>query len=244
MKALLLAAGFGTRLQPFTLEHPKALASINGKSLLQRNVEYLQSQGISDVLVNVHHFAEQIIESIEVNKGWGSNVSISDETDAVLETGGGLLKAKWYFEKEEDFVVMNVDMLTDMPLKTMIEQHQKKNPLATLAVTNRNSSRILLFNEINQLSGWRNILMEEEKGPVVDYDNLKKSKLQQKAFSGIQVIKSAIFDKIVQRGKFSLIDVYMSLCNENIIESFDHSTSLLLDVGKPESIIKAEALFR
>ena len=243
MKALLLAAGFGTRLQPFTLEHPKALAPVNGKSLLQRNVEYLQSQGISDVLVNVHHFADQIVKAIELYKGWGSNVSISDETEAVLETGGGLLKARWYFEGQEDFVVMNVDMLTDMPLKSMIEQHQKNNPLATLAVTDRNSSRYLLFDENNHLSGWRNVLSGEEKGPFINYDSHKKSLQQQKAFSGIHILKSAVFNKIVQRGKFSLIDVYMSLCNDNIIQSFDHSTSLLLDVGKPESIIKAEAMF-
>ena len=244
MKALLLAAGFGTRLQPFTLEHPKALASINGKSLLQRNVEYLQTQGIRDVLVNVHHFADQIINAIEVNEGWGSRVSISDETDAVLETGGGLLKAKWFFEKEEDFVVMNVDMLTDMPLQLMILQHQTKHPLATLAVTDRNSSRNLLFDQLNRLVGWRNVSTGEEKGPVIEFDSSERKLLHQKAFSGIHIVNSSIFNKIEQRGKFSLIDVYMSLCGKNSIESFDHSTSLLLDVGKPESIIKAEAIFK
>ena len=244
MKALLLAAGLGTRLQPFTLEHPKALAPVNGKSLLQRNVEYLQTQGIRDVLVNVHHFADQIIDAIESNKGWGSNISISDETGFVLETGGGLLKANWYFENEEDFVVMNVDMLTDMPLSKMILQHQTNNPLATLAVTERNSSRYLLFDGRNILSGWRNVTTGEEKGPVIDYASNEKLVLQQKAFSGIHVIKSAIFNKIEQRGKFSLIDVYMSLCGQNIIECFDHSTSLLLDVGKPESIVKAEMMFK
>ncbi len=244
MKALLLAAGLGTRLQPFTLEHPKALAPVNGKSLLQRNVEFLQTQGIREVLVNVHHFAAQIIDAIESNKGWGSNISISDETDAVLETGGGLLKASWYFENEEDFVVMNVDMLTDMPLHKMIMQHRLNNPIATLAVTERNSSRYLLFDNRNHLSGWRNVTTGEEKGPVINYSTDEKLSLHQMAFSGIHVINSAIFNKIEQRGKFSLIDVYMSLCGQNIIECFDHSTSLLLDVGKPESILKAEMMFR
>ncbi len=244
MKALLLAAGFGTRLQPFTLEHPKALAPVNGKSLLQRNVEYLQSQGIWNVLVNVHHFADQIINAINKNNGWGSTISISDETDAVLETGGGLLKAKWYFDNEDDFVVMNVDMLTDMPLKNMIEHHKASNTLATLAVTDRKSSRYLLFDNENKLVGWKNVATGKEKGPIIHYDSTVKSLLQQKAFSGIHVIKPELINKIEQRGKFSLIDVYMSLCDRNNVQCFDHSNSLLLDVGKPESIIQAEAIFK
>ncbi len=243
MKALLLAAGLGTRLRPFTLHHPKALAMVNGKSLLQRNVEYLQQHGITEVIVNVHHFADQIIQTIDINKGWGSNISISDETDAVLETGGGLKKATWYFEKEESFVVMNVDMLTDMPLSEMIYQHQANQPLATLAITDRVSSRYFLFNPNNQLCGWRNTATLEEKGAVLAYSIEQKQPLQQKAFSGIHIINTHIFKLIEQEGKFSLIDVYMSLCSENIIEGFDHSNSLLIDVGKPESIAKAEALF-
>lgn len=243
MKALLLAAGLGTRLQPFTLHHPKALAMVNGKSLLQRNIEYLQEQGIEELIVNVHHFADQIINEIETNQGWGSKVSISDETDAVLETGGGLKKATWYLEQEESFVVMNVDMLTDMPLAKMIKQHQISQPLATLAITDRTSSRYLLFNDKNTLCGWRNTTTLEEKGAVLMYDDQKRQTLVQKAFSGIHVISSRIFNLIQQQGKFSLIDVYMSLCADNMIEGFNHSDSLLIDVGKPESIIKAEGLF-
>ena len=243
MKALLLAAGLGTRLRPFTLHHPKALAMVNGKSLLQRNIEYLQSHGITEVIINVHHFANQIIEAIEVNKGWGSNISISDETDAVLETGGGLKKAASYFEKEESFVVMNVDMLTDMPLSEMIQQHQTNKPLATLAITERVSSRYFLFNQDNQLCGWRNTATKEEKGTVLGYTEEQKQSLEQKAFSGIHVINSSIFKLIEKEGKFSLVDVYMSLCGKHIIEGFNHSNSLLIDVGKPESIAKAETLF-
>ncbi|MFY7899372.1 MAG: NTP transferase domain-containing protein, partial [Chitinophagaceae bacterium] len=109
MKAMIFAAGLGTRLKPFTNHHPKALAQVNGKTLLQRNIEYLQQFGINEVLVNVHHFADQIIQAISVNNGWGSKVTISDETDAVLETGGGLKKAAGYFENEDCFLVMNAD---------------------------------------------------------------------------------------------------------------------------------------
>ena len=115
MKAMIFAAGLGTRFKPWTDHHPKALALVNGKSLLQRNVEYLQQYGITDVVVNVHHFADQIIDAVETNHGWGSNVLISDERDEVLETGGGLLKARPLLDGDEPFVTINVDILTNGP---------------------------------------------------------------------------------------------------------------------------------
>jgi NDP-sugar pyrophosphorylase family protein len=121
MKAMILAAGLGTRLKPWTDHHPKALAVVNGKSLLQRNVEYLQSHGIRDVVINVHHFANQIQDAIAQNNGWGSNIVISDESNEVLETGGGLWKAQHLLAGTDDFVVMNVDMLTNLDLTAMIQ---------------------------------------------------------------------------------------------------------------------------
>ena len=133
---MILSAGLGTRLKPWTDSHPKALAPVNGKSLLQRNVEYLQSYNIYDVIVNVHHFADQIISEITGNHGWGSNITISDETDVVLETGGGIQKASWYFD-EAHFVVMNVDILTDLNLHDMIAAHLAADPLATIAEIGR-----------------------------------------------------------------------------------------------------------
>ena len=146
MKAMILAAGLGTRLKPWTDKHPKALALVNGKSLLQRNVEYLQQYGITEVIVNVHHFAEQIIEAINTNNGWGSNIIISDETDEVLETGGGLKKAEWFLNDNENFILINADVLTDMRLDEMIKTHFHRKPLATLATTERQTSRYFLFN--------------------------------------------------------------------------------------------------
>ena len=163
MKAMILAAGFGTRLKPFTDKHPKALAVINNKTLLQRNIEYLQQFKIYDVIVNVHHFAEQIIEAIQQSNGWGSNVSISNETHAILETGGGLKYAAWFFKDEADFVLMNADVLTDMALTDMIAHHKKNKPLATLATSNRQSSRYFLFDEKNVLWGWKNVKTGEQK---------------------------------------------------------------------------------
>jgi len=161
--AMLLAAGLGTRLKPFTNLHPKALAEVNGKTLLQHNIEYLQHFDIYDVIVNVHHFAEHIIQAIQQNNGWGSNITISDETDAILETGGGLKRAAWFFKDEKDVILMNADVLTDLPLNEMISFHQQNDSLATLATTNRETSRYFLFNKKNILCGWKNVKTGEQK---------------------------------------------------------------------------------
>ncbi len=161
-RAMILAAGLGTRFKPWTDRHPKALAVINGKSLLQRNVEYLQRSGIREIVVNVHHFADQIVEALRAGRGWGSEIMISDETAAVLETGGGLKKARPWLE-EAPFVLMNVDILTDMDLGAMIADHFEHRPLATLAVTNRSTSRYFLFDGQDELCGWRNVQTGQER---------------------------------------------------------------------------------
>jgi len=237
MKAMILAAGLGTRLKPWTDKHPKALAIVNGKSLLQRNIEYLQQYNIYDVVVNVHHFADQIIDAINTNQGWGSNITISDETDAVLETGGGLKKAAPYLQDSSSFVLMNCDILTDLDLSTLINYHKQENPLATLAVTNRKTSRYFLFNREDELCGWRNTTTGEEKIS-------KHSEIYfEKAFSGIHVLSNKIFSLMQQQGKFSMVDVYLSLAAKEKIKCFDHSNTKFIDVGKPESIAKAETLF-
>jgi MurNAc alpha-1-phosphate uridylyltransferase len=239
MKAMLLAAGFGTRLKPFTDQYPKALATVNGKTLLQRNIEYLQQFGIYHVIVNVHHFAQQIIDKIKDHNGWGSMVSISDETDAILETGGGLKRAAWFFKDEHDFLLMNVDILTDFGLNKMISSHKNNNPLATLATTNRESSRYFLFDEDKVLCGWKNVKTDEEK--IMRRTN----NLTAKAFSGIHVINSEIFLLMQQNSeiKFSMVDVYLLLCSNYKILSFDHSDTKFIDVGKPESLQQASLLF-
>jgi N-acetyl-alpha-D-muramate 1-phosphate uridylyltransferase len=236
-RAMLLCAGLGTRLKPWTDKHPKALAIVNDKSLLQRNIEWLASFGITDIIINLHHFADQIRDAVKEANGWGSNISFSDETDAILETGGGLKIASFFFNKEEPLVLMNVDILTNLDLNKMIYQHTTTKPLATLATTNRETSRYFLFNEENILCGWRNTKTGEEK------ISRKNEVLIQKAFSGIHVISPEIFSLIKQEGKFSMVDVYLHLAKTHIIRSFDHSNSKFIDVGKPESIGKAEMLF-
>jgi MurNAc alpha-1-phosphate uridylyltransferase len=237
-RAMILAAGLGSRFKPWTDLHPKALALVNGKSLLERNIAYLQQYGIREVVVNVHHFADQIVEALRLNQGWGSQIMISDESADVLETGGGLKKARPLLQ-DAPFVLMNVDILTDLDLGAMIDDHFAHAPLATLAVTDRSTSRYFLFDEENQLCGWRNTQNGQERmaRPAV-------ADLRQKAFSGIHVIDPAIFGLIGREGKFSIVDVYLDLAARQSIRGFDHSRSKLIDVGKPASAVEAEKLFQ
>lgn len=234
---MIFSAGLGTRFKPWTNKHPKALALVNGKSLLQHNVEYLQQHGINDVIVNVHHFADQVIEAVEKDNGWGSNIVISDETSEVLETGGGLLKAKSLFTRGENFLTINADILTDLDLQKMISYHQEHDPLISLAVTDRATSRCFVFNENNLLCGWKNISSGEEKMmiPAKHYYN--------KAFSCVSIFKYSFFDHIALKGKFSLVEAFLSLSPNHAILSYDHTGDSWVDVGKPESVSAAESLF-
>lgn len=237
MKAMLFAAGLGTRLKPFTDYHPKALAEVNGKTLLEHNIRYLQRFGIYEVIVNVHHFADQIEDILYENDDFGSTVTISDERDAVLETGGGLKKAGWYFEEEEAFVVMNVDILTNLDLGKLITAHENDNVIATLAVMNRNSSRQLLFDNEMQLCGWENNQTGQQRIAR------EVSGMQPFAFSGIQVLTPTVITECPFEGKFSLIDLYLHLATNHIIKGYDHTGNILIDVGKPESLEQAGYLF-
>lgn len=237
---MIFSAGLGTRFKPWTDKHPKALAVVNGKSLLQRNIQYLQAFGIKDIIVNVHHFADQIEDAILKNNGWGSNVIISDERNEVLETGGGLLKAKSLFVPGEKFITCNVDILTNLDISKLISFHEENKALISFGVTNRKTSRYLLFDENNRLCGWRNNKTREEK------ISIPKDGLIQKAYSCVVVFEYDIFRLMEENncsGKFSLIDVYLKLAADHNIMGFDHSDDKLVDVGKPESVPIAEALF-
>ncbi len=245
MKAMIFSAGLGSRFKPWTDTHPKALALVNGKSLLQRNIEYLQQYNIRDVVVNVHHFADQVIAAIKENNGWGSNVAISDETNEVLETGGGLLKARHLLESNEPFLSLNVDILTNLDLNKLVAFHQQNKPLVTFGVTNRKSSRVLLFDRQGSLCGWRNVQTGEERGPHLLLSKKEKNSTQLKAmaYSCVVIYQPEIFNLIRQQGKFSIIETYLDLAAENVILGYDHSGDLLVDAGKPDSVAVAEKLF-
>jgi MurNAc alpha-1-phosphate uridylyltransferase len=240
IQAMIFSAGLGTRFKPWTDKHPKALAMVNGKSLLQRNIEYLQQYGIKDVIVNVHHFADQIETAIVENDGWGSNILVSDERDDVLETGGGLLKAKNLFHPGDRFITCNVDILTDLDISKLLLFHEKNNALISFGVTNRTTSRYLLFDENNRLCGWRNTKTGEEK------ISIPRKNPVEKAYSCVVVFEYDIFRLLEENnfsGKFSLTDVYLKLAANHLIIGYDHSGDRLVDVGKPESVAIAESLF-
>lgn len=235
--AMIFAAGLGTRLKPWTDHHPKALAVVNGKPLLQRNIEYLKQFGITDIVINVHHFADQIIRFLEENDHFGMRIEVSHEVGEPLETGGGLLKARSFLQNANPFLVMNADILTDMDIDRMLAFHNQHNPLVTLAVTDRSSSRAFLFDDKQVLCGWQNSKTGEERISVV------VEKHTPKAFSGIHLIHPVFFQLTTETGKFSLVDVYLRLASSQTIMGYDHSGTKLIDVGKPESIAAATALF-
>ena len=234
---MIFAAGLGTRFKPWTDSHPKALAVVNGKSLLQRNVEYLRSFGIQKIIVNVHHFPQQILEAIDASGGWGADIAVSDESGQLLETGGGLLHAKDLFTAGERLLTCNVDILTDLDLDRLIRFHEEQKPMITLAVTGRTTSRNFLFDETGRLCGWQNDVTGKVKMPV--HVNSPVSK----AYSGVALFEPSIFEMIRQRGKFSLVDVYLDLAAGHRVIGFDHTGAKFVDVGKPESVVIAESLF-
>ena len=214
---------------------------MNGKSLLQRNIEYLQEYQVRDVIVNVHHFADQIETAVKANDGWGSRVIISDEREVVLETGGGLLKAKDLFTPGERFLSCNADILTDLNIRKLLRFHETQKALISFGVTDRNSSRVLLFDDENRLCGWRNVQTGEER------ISIPKPNLVAKAYSCVVVFEYEVFELMKKAGfsgKFSLIDVYLNLAAQHRIMGYDHSGDRLVDVGKPESVAKAESIFK
>ena len=240
IKAMLFAAGLGTRLKPFTEHHPKALAVVNGKTLLERNIAYLNSFGIQHIVVNVHHFADQVIDFLKRYDNTDTHVAVSHEVEGPYETGGGLAFAANHFrDVSSPFVVMIVDMLTNLYLVGMIDFHNKINPLATLAVTKRESSRQFLFDDEMRLVGWRNNLTGETKWSAGEVDDV-----QPRSFSGIHVIDPAIFGLMPSAGIFSITDVYLQLAAYSLIVVYDLSGDFFLDVGKPESLVKAAVLFQ
>lgn len=237
MKAMIFAAGKGTRLRPFTDHHPKAMMEVNGIPLIERNIHYLQSFGINDFVINLHHFGEQIVDFLKEKNHFGAHIEFSHEKDQLLETGGGLIFAKKLLDQEEDFLIMNADILTDMNITDFVNFHREQNSLVTLAVSDRKSSRKLLFDNEMILRGWMNMDTGEER--LAGFNNNYK-KL---AFSGIHCVDSQFFNHITRTGKFSIMEEYLDLMMTEEISGFEHSAKLV-DVGRPKSVLEAEQHFK
>jgi MurNAc alpha-1-phosphate uridylyltransferase len=233
-KAMIFAAGLGTRLRPLTNDRPKALVEVNEKTLLQHAIEHLNNFGITTIIVNIHHFGKRILEVLEANQNFGCNIIISDERDALLETGGGLKKAAPLLQGGAPFVVYNVDVLSNINLDKMLDYHNKNGALATLATRNRKTSRYLLFNEQEELCGWKNINTKEIKSVR------EAQSTHNYAFSGIHIIDPKLLNLITEKGKFSITNTYLDLAKEHKIMAYLHDEDYWFDVGKHEQLNKAE----
>lgn len=238
MKAMVFAAGLGTRLRPFTNNQPKALVEIDGQALLAIVLRRLKHQGITEVVVNVHHYADQVIRFLEEADYFGLHLHISDERELLLETGGGLAKAAAHFQ-DGPFLVHNVDIMSDIDLQALRQAHQHAGALATLAVRQRESSRYLRFTEEGLLAGWRHARTGEVKVAREAAD------LQDLAFSGISIFDPRIFDFFPSdKQVFSIIEVLLAAARTEKVMGYRHDDTAWLDVGKPEAMAPAAALLQ
>ena len=253
MRAMIFAAGLGTRLKPLTDTLPKALVPLAGKTLLQWQIERLKAAGITDIVVNVHHFPDMIINYLRENDNFGCRIAVSDERDMLLETGGGLRKAKSLLlgigsresgNNDEPILICNVDILSNIDLPTLLKAYNPEE-MGVVVVSPRDTQRYLLFDETNRLCGWTNIATGEVRPASLasSPNSLIASRL---AFSGMQVLNPRIFDvmdKVVaEKGdKFSLIDLYLSIAEKEILRAFIPENYRMMDVGKIAQLSEAES---
>ena len=235
MKAMIFAAGKGTRLKPLTNNTPKALVKVNGTPMLELVIKKLIEAGVTEIIVNVHYLGNQIINFLKSKNNFGIRIEISDESEQLLDTGGGLLNASHFFNDNKPFIVHNTDVISNIDLKKTIDFHIKNNALATLAIRKRKSSRYFLFNQKMELCGWKNTKTSEE---II---SRKHDKLESFAFSGIHIISPDIFNLIEAHKKtFSIVDTYIELSKEKRILGYLHNQDTWFDIGKSENLQEAE----
>ncbi|HEY3617507.1 MAG TPA: nucleotidyltransferase family protein [Candidatus Sulfotelmatobacter sp.] len=238
MKAMILAAGLGTRLRPLTGDRPKALVEVAGYTLLEITLRRLRQFGIHEVIVNVHHFAEMVVEYLKKNDNFGMRIEISRE-DVLLDTGGGLKKAGWFFlegasNSNEPFILHNVDVLSTIDLERMARSHRENHALATLAVQERETSRYLLFDAQNHLCGRR---AGRDREPEIVRPCEQAQAL---AFSGVHIISARLLSRMTEGGVFSIIDSYLRLAGEGEkIVGFRADEYYWRDLGRPENVTQA-----
>lgn len=238
---MIFAAGLGTRLKPLTDHMPKALVPVAGKPMLEHVISKLKSAGFDEIVINVHHFADQIIDFLKEKDNFGIRIWISDESEELLDTGGGIKKAAPYFD--EPFLVHNADILSNIDLKAMYNYHLTSSNDATLLVSPRKTVRYLLFDEGNRLQGWVNkdTLQTKPEGFVYHPEVQKEY-----AFGGIHVISPTLFKYMGDgwTGKFSIMDFYLRTCHEAQLGGYVKEDLQLIDIGKPDTLAKAEDFIR
>ena len=241
MNAFIFAAGLGTRLKPLTDTMPKALVPVGGKPLLYHVIEKLKSAGIKKIVINIHHFGDMIIDYVKSQNNFGIEILFSDERQMLLETGGAIKHAVDLLG-DEPFLIHNVDILSNVDIKALINAHTESNSAATLLVSKRNSTRALLFSSDGNLTAWTNKTTGEVKTP---YENIDITTLEEFAFSGIHIFSPRLFKYFgAYPEKFSIIDFYLNTCKEEKIKAYTQEELQLLDVGKLDSLEKAEEYVR
>lgn len=231
MRAMILAAGLGTRLGPLTKLIPKALVKIDGKPMLEHIILKLKAEGISHIIINIHHHSDQIREFLRTENNFGCHISLSDESDCLLDSGGGLRKASGFFSDGKDFLLHNVDIFSEAPLGDFIRQHEQNGALATLMVRKRHSSRYLLFDEKDELRGWKNTVT----GEIICPEGYREG-YREMAFSGIHMISPEIFTFMPEKSRFGMTGLYLDLCGRQRIRAWEDQSAFFCDAGKPESI--------
>lgn len=239
MKAMIFAAGLGTRLKPLTDHMPKALVPVAGRPMLEHVILKLKAAGFNELVINIHHFGEQILDFLRANQNFGLTIHISDERDCLLDTGGGIRKAEPFFRGNEPFLVHNVDILSDTDLKALYEYHRQSGNDATLLASRRKTIRYLLFDDEKRLCGWINKDTLQTKPEGFAYN---PEHHHEYAFSGIHVNSPSLFHYMDERwtGKFSIMDFYLQTCHEARIGGRLTDTLRLIDIGKPETLTQAE----
>lgn len=240
---MILAAGLGTRLQPLTNTIPKALMTVGGKTMLELVSEKLIQAGITDIVVNIHHHAQQMRSFIRQMQYPGVKFHISDETTLLLNTGGGIKKARQLLDGDQAFFVYNIDIISDIDLGSMLETHRNTGALATLAVSKRKASRYFLW-ENGFLSGWQNVDTGETIEVPAGQNQREHTDRERKAFSGIHIIEPAIFNLMDEKGIFSVVDVYLRLAATHPIACFEHNHQAWFDIGTPEKLHKAQIMHK
>lgn len=238
MKAMVFAAGLGTRLLGETSDKPKALVEIGGKTLLQHTIEKLKREGINEIIVNVHHFSELVKDYLSTHN-FGIPVFVSDESGKLLDTGGGLKKASRFFDDNSPILIYNVDILSNIDLQHLKKVHSHSGALATLVVRNRQTQRYFKFDENKRLVGWINKKTGESKISIPE--NFEKAR--EMAFSGIHIVQPEIFKLMPKEDRFSIVQVYLELAKTHHIQGYFDDSDLWMDVGKPEQLAEARRLF-
>lgn len=245
MKAMIFAAGIGSRLKPITDTMPKALVPVGGVPMLQRTLLRLKEAGFTDVTINIHHFGQQIIDFLQQNDNFGLDIHISDERDGLLDTGGGILKARPFLEGDEPFLVHNVDILSNIDLRQVYDSHVQSGADATLLVSDRITTRKLLFDKEMRMQGWLN----HSTGEVLPEDFVwMPEQHRELAFEGIHVISPTLFKYMGEgtqwQGKFSIIPFYLSVCKQLHLRGYELKDITWFDIGKPETLQKANEYYR